>query len=72
MTAGQHGPSIVLAVDDHPARTVVKDFLFVQDARAMRAYPHVIFFPAAAIFLTIFAFNTLGNGLRDRLDPKSR
>lgn len=40
--------------------------------RAMRAYPHVIFFPAAAIFLTILAFNTLGNELRDRLDPKSR
>jgi oligopeptide transport system permease protein len=40
--------------------------------RAMRAYPHVIFFPAAAIFLTILAFNTLGNSLRERLDPKSR
>jgi oligopeptide transport system permease protein len=40
--------------------------------RAMRAYPHVIFFPAAAICLTILAFNTLGNALRERLDPKSR
>ena len=40
--------------------------------RAMRTYPHVIFFPAAAIFLTILAFNTLGNALRERLDPKSR
>lgn len=40
--------------------------------RAMRAYPHVIFFPAAAIFFTILAFNTLGNSLRERLDPKSR
>jgi oligopeptide transport system permease protein len=40
--------------------------------RAMRTYPHVIFFPAAAIFLTILAFNTLGNQLRDRFDPKSR
>jgi oligopeptide transport system permease protein len=39
--------------------------------RAMRAYPHVIFFPAAAIFLTILAFNTLGNALREHLDPKS-
>lgn len=38
--------------------------------RAMRSYPHVIAFPAAAIFLTILAFNTLGNGLRDWLDPK--
>jgi oligopeptide transport system permease protein len=40
--------------------------------RAMRTYPHVIFFPAAAIFLTILAFNTLGNELRDRLDPKTQ
>jgi oligopeptide transport system permease protein len=38
----------------------------------MRTYPHVIFFPAAAIFLTILAFNTLGNSLRERLDRKSR
>jgi oligopeptide transport system permease protein len=40
--------------------------------RAMRSYPHVIFFPAAAILLTILAFNTLGNALRDLLDPKLR
>jgi len=40
--------------------------------RAMRTYPHVILFPAAAIFFTILAFNTLGNMLRDRLDPKTR
>jgi oligopeptide transport system permease protein len=40
--------------------------------RAMRTYPHVLFFPAGAIFLTILAFNFLGNGLRDWLDPKGR
>ncbi|HEY2989394.1 MAG TPA: ABC transporter permease [Candidatus Binatia bacterium] len=40
--------------------------------RAMRTYPHVIFFPALAIFLTILAFNFLGNGLRDILDPKGK
>ena len=40
--------------------------------RAMRTFPHLIFFPAAAIFLTILAFNILGNGLRDLLDPKRR
>jgi len=40
--------------------------------RAMRTFPHVIFFPAAAIFFMILAFNTLGNGLRDLLDPKGR
>jgi oligopeptide transport system permease protein len=40
--------------------------------RAMRTYPHVIFFPAVAIFFTILAFNTLGNGLRDFLDPRGK
>jgi len=40
--------------------------------RAMRSYPHVIAFPAAAIFVTILSFNVLGNGLRDLLDPKQR
>jgi len=38
--------------------------------RAMRTYPHVIAFPAAAIFVTILSFNTLGNALRDLLDVK--
>ena len=40
--------------------------------RAMRSYPHIIFFPALAIFLTILSFNFLGNGLRDILDPKHK
>lgn len=40
--------------------------------RAMRSYPHIIVFPGLAIFLTIVAFNFLGNGLRDILDPKGR
>ena len=40
--------------------------------RAMRSYPHVIAFPAGAIFVTILSFNGLGNGLRDLLDPKQR
>ncbi|HEY7319523.1 MAG TPA: ABC transporter permease [Candidatus Binatia bacterium] len=38
--------------------------------RAMRTYPHILFFPAAAIFLTILAFNILGNALNDLLNPK--
>jgi oligopeptide transport system permease protein len=40
--------------------------------RAMRSYPHVIAFPAAAIFVTILAFNVLGNALRDTLDSKQQ
>jgi oligopeptide transport system permease protein len=38
----------------------------------MRSYPYQLFFPAAAICLTMFAFNMLGDGLRDALDPKTR
>ncbi len=45
----------------------------VQDGyRAMRSYPHVIAFPAAAIFFTILSLNILGNRLRDILDPRQR
>jgi oligopeptide transport system permease protein len=40
--------------------------------RAMRTYPHILFFPAAAIFLTILAFNTLGNALTDLSKPRGR
>jgi len=40
--------------------------------RAMRTYPHIIFFPAMAIFLTILAFNLLGNALKDLIDPRRR
>jgi oligopeptide transport system permease protein len=40
--------------------------------RAMRTYPHILFFPAAAIFLTILAFNTLGNTLSDLLNPRGK
>jgi glutathione transport system permease protein len=32
--------------------------------------PHVAIFPALAIFFTVLAFNLLGDGLRDALDPK--
>ena len=32
--------------------------------------PHVALFPAVAIFVTVLAFNLLGDGLRDALDPK--
>lgn len=35
-------------------------------------YPTQLFFPALAICLTILAFNLLGDGLRDALDPKMR
>ena len=41
-----------------------------QGARAIRSYPHQILFPALALAITMFAFNFLGDGLRDALDPR--
>ncbi len=34
--------------------------------------PHAMLFPGLAITLTVLAFNLLGDGIRDALDPKSR
>ncbi|WP_459617809.1 glutathione ABC transporter permease GsiD [Bordetella sp. 2513F-2] len=43
----------------------------LNEARAdMINAPHVALFPSLAIFLTVLAFNLLGDGLRDALDPK--
>jgi oligopeptide transport system permease protein len=37
---------------------------------AMRSYPHVLAYPALAICLTMFVFQTLGEALRAALDPR--
>jgi glutathione transport system permease protein len=34
--------------------------------------PHIVYFPGIAIFLTVLAFNLVGDGLRDALDPKMK
>ncbi len=39
---------------------------------AMSYYPWRVFFPALFICLTIFAFNVIGDGIRDALDPRLR
>jgi oligopeptide transport system permease protein len=39
---------------------------------SFRSYPWQLFFPAIAISITMLAFNFLGDGLRDALDPKQR
>ena len=39
---------------------------------SFRTYPWQLFFPAIAISITMLAFNFLGDGLRDALDPKQR
>lgn len=43
----------------------------LNEARAdLMTAPHAALFPVIAIFLTVLAFNLLGDGLRDALDPK--
>jgi peptide/nickel transport system permease protein len=37
-----------------------------------RSAPWLVLFPGLAIMLTVFAFNLLGDGLRDALDPSQR
>jgi oligopeptide transport system permease protein len=41
-------------------------------SRALRAYPNQALFPALALAITMFAFNFLGDGLRDALEPRLR
>jgi ABC-type dipeptide/oligopeptide/nickel transport system permease subunit len=36
------------------------------------ATPGQVFLPAAMLALTVLGFNFLGDGLRDRLDPRMR
>jgi oligopeptide transport system permease protein len=41
-------------------------------SRVVRTYPNQTIFPALALAITMFAFNFLGDGLRDALDPRLR
>lgn len=38
----------------------------------IRSYPYLLIVPSLSIALTMFAFNFVGDGLRDALDPKLR
>jgi oligopeptide transport system permease protein len=46
--------------------------LAAEGFRAMQSFPHLIIFPGAVLFLTMLAFNYLGDGLRDVLDPRTK
>ena len=39
---------------------------------AMRSHPHLAIYPGIALALVMLAFNFLGDGLRDALDPHTR
>jgi oligopeptide transport system permease protein len=46
--------------------------MIAQGALSVRTYPHQVLFPGLALSITMFAFNFLGDGLRDALDPRMR
>ena len=44
--------------------------MIADGAAAIRTYPNQAIFPALALAIIMFAFNFLGDGLRDALDPR--
>jgi hypothetical protein len=61
---------LVIAYFQYPA--IIAYLLCAALALTGRPARHVAIFPGAAIFLAVFGFNLLGDGLRDVLDPKAR
>jgi peptide/nickel transport system permease protein len=43
-----------------------------RDLSTLQAAPHALIFPGIAIALTVLAFNFIGDGLREYLDPRQR
>jgi peptide/nickel transport system permease protein len=46
--------------------------MLADSQRIMNIAPWTMFFPAAALALTVLGLNLLGDGLRDMLDPRLR
>jgi oligopeptide transport system permease protein len=40
--------------------------------KAIRSYPHLAIYPGLALAISMMAFNFLGDGLRDALDPRMK
>lgn len=82
------GPVIVMLTFQIPANILFESFLsfiglglqppysswgvLANDGWRAKSYPHLILFPGIALFVTMLAFNLLGDGLRDAFDPKSK
>jgi oligopeptide transport system permease protein len=82
------GPIIVMLTFQIPSNILFESFLsfiglglqppysswgvLANDGWRAKSYPHLILFPGAALFLTMLAFNLLGDGLRDAFDPKMK
>lgn len=47
-------------------------YMISDGARSIRTYPNQAILPGLALAITMFAFNFLGDGLRDALDPRMR
>jgi len=46
--------------------------MIANSAGGIRSYPNQVLLPALMLAITMFAFNFLGDGLRDALDPRMR
>jgi oligopeptide transport system permease protein len=46
--------------------------LVADGASVMQSHPHLLIAPAALLAVIVYAFNYLGDGLRDALDPRER
>jgi oligopeptide transport system permease protein len=55
-----------------PAPTPSWGSMAADGIRAMRISPHIVLAPAIGLSITLMAFNFLGDGLRDALDPRQR
>ncbi len=82
------GPIIVLLTFQIPSNVLFESFLsfiglglqppysswgvLANDGWRAKSYPHLILFPGLALYLTMLAFNLLGDGLRDAFDPKMK
>ncbi len=82
------GPIIVLLTFQIPSNVLFESFLsfiglglqppysswgvLANDGWRAKSYPHLILFPGIALYLTMLAFNLLGDGLRDAFDPKMK
>jgi oligopeptide transport system permease protein len=82
------GPVIVMLTFQIPSNILFESFLsfiglglqppysswgvLANDGWRAKSYPHLILYPGLALFITMLAFNLLGDGLRDAFDPKMR
>src|SRR5690606_23043557 len=45
-------------------------YMLASERNQVFSAPYLVFFPGIAIMITVLAFNLLGDGLRDALDPR--